>query len=274
MNAAPRSRLGQLPSFLRICVRHASTIARGKRYPKGTVGPEGHGENIWVFGHRRSDQIIYSFEPRLDGFHSMKQLPFHGKKTRPAKLRKDYWSPFAKIVFPAGQGSVGRSVFQKLRELKHLHEVAWDDSFRYKPEEEYNSRDRQRIADEAEKGNPGYRPIRNKEERGVALNAQKQNSIADMAAVLSGMGRGNKMLLSAEEAAEKKLLGVTVEWANDLDREYAEAWPSNVTHELFETPSYVAAEPVVEEAGVVVVKAVSGEGKVEAKKEEAQPALQ
>ncbi|KAH6984969.1 transcriptional regulation of mitochondrial recombination-domain-containing protein [Ilyonectria sp. MPI-CAGE-AT-0026] len=246
MNATPVSRLGQLPSLLRVCVRHAHTSSA--RPAKGFPAPEGHGEDIWVFAHRRSDQIIYSFEPKLSGFHGLKQLPFNGKKTKPAKLRKDYWSPFARISLPAGQGSVGRSVFQKLRELKHLHEVAWDDEFRYKPTEEYTPADRKRIAEEEKKGNPDYRPIRTKQERGIALNRQKPNAIADIAAVLSGLGRGNKIVKTeAAEGVEQELMGVTVSWANDQDRQYAEEWSNNVTHGMFEKPSYISEAPVEEE---------------------------
>ncbi|CAM1502902.1 Fc.00g076780.m01.CDS01 [Cosmosporella sp. VM-42] len=275
MNAAPRSRLGQLPNFLRICVRQVHGGAR-KKPARGFQGPEGHGENIWVFSHRRSDQIIYSFENKLDGFHDLKQLPFNGKNTKPAKLRKDYWSPFANIIFPAGQGSVGRSVFQKLRELKHLHEVAWDDEFRYKRPEEFTAADRKRIAEEEKKGNPNYRPVRTKEERGIALNRQKSNSIADMAAVLSGMGRGNKLITSAPEEAETQLMEVTVSWANDLDKEFAEEWSNNVTHELFETPSYVSGgkpKDVVAAPAATTEPAAEKEA-VEAKKEDAQPTPQ
>lgn len=65
MNTAPTPRLGQLPSLLRVCVRHASTGYR-QRPRKGFQGPEGHGEDIYVFTHRRSEQIIYSFENKLD----------------------------------------------------------------------------------------------------------------------------------------------------------------------------------------------------------------
>ncbi|KAF5018531.1 hypothetical protein F66182_9489 [Fusarium sp. NRRL 66182] len=248
MNTAPTSRLGQLPSYVRICVRQAHS-GKSKRPAKGFAPPEGHGEDIWVFGHRRTDQIVYSFDEKLNGFHDLKQLPFNGKKTKPAKLRKDYWSPFARISFPAGQGSVGRSVFQKLRELKHLHEVAWDKEFRYKRPEEFTAADRKRIAEEEEKGNNNYRPIRNKEERGAALNAQKQNSIADMAAILSGAGRGNKIVVSEDAGrAERKLLDVTVSWANDQDKEYAQEWSGNVTHGLFEKPTYIANKHVEETA--------------------------
>lgn len=137
-----------------------------------------------------------------------------------------------------------------MRELKHLHEVAWDNEFRYKRPEEYTAADRKRIEEEEKKGNKNYRPIRTKEERGIALNAQKQNGIADMATVLSGAGRGNKIVLSEDaESAEKKLLDIKVSWANDQDKEYAQEWSENVTHGLFEKPTYVSkpVEEVTEE---------------------------
>lgn len=234
MNSATRVRPAQLPDIARLCLR---TLHNGKKKPTtGFQGPDGHGEKIWVFSHRRSDQIIYSFKEQLDGFHGLKQLPFNGKKTKPAKLRKDYWSPLATIEFPQGQGSIGRSVFQKLRELKHLHEVAWTEEVRYKTPDEFTDKQKLRHAEEEAKGN-SYRPIRTKQERGFALNAQKANSIADIAAVLAGQGRGNKVA-----AAPEKLVPVTVNWANDQDKGFAEEWSTNVTHGLFEEPAYVAEE--------------------------------
>lgn len=237
MSSASRPRIGQWSRMLRTCVRQVHTAGR--------QGPEGHGERIWVFSHRRSDQIVYSFEDKLDGFHALKQLPFNGKKTKPAKIRKDYWSPMAMIKFPEGQGDVGRSVYQKLRELKHLHEVAWTDEFRYKRPEEFTAADKKKIAEEKAKGN-NYRPVRSKTERGIALNAQKTNSIADMAAVLSGAGNGNKVgaAAAAAESATPELIPVSISWANDQDREYAEAWSKNVTHGLFGQPIHESGREV------------------------------
>ncbi|KAG6013450.1 hypothetical protein E4U54_006746 [Claviceps lovelessii] len=224
MNTPIRPQIGQWSKFMGTCLRQAHTTAR--------QAPEDHGEKIWVFSHRRTDQIVYSFESKLNAFHALKQLPFNGKKTKPAKIRKDYWSPMAMIQFPKGQGEVGRSVYQRLRELKHLHEVAWTDEFRYKRPEEFTSADKKRIAEEKANGKE-YRPVRSKEERAIALNAQKTNSVADMAAVLAGKGNGNKIRAgSSAKGAEPELVPVSVSWANDHDREYAEAWSTNVTHEL------------------------------------------
>ncbi|KIE00301.1 hypothetical protein MAJ_03539, partial [Metarhizium majus ARSEF 297] len=243
MNTTSRHRLGQWSSIVRTCLRQVHT-----RRGKGSQGPEGHGEKIWVFRHRRSDQIIYSFDERLDGFHALKQLPFNGKKTKPAKLRKDYWSPMALIQFPEGQGAVGRSVYQKLRELKHLHEVSWTDEFRYKSPQEFTAADKMKIAQEKASGN-GYKPVRSKAERGIALNAQKTNSIADMAAVLAGHGNGNEIAVANTATdGQPDLIQVSIRWANDQDKEYAEAWSKNVTHALFDEPAYTSgkeAEPTV-----------------------------
>lgn len=193
-----------------------------------------------------------SADPPGQGFHGLKQLPFNGKKTKPSKLRKDYWSPMAMIQFPAGMGSVGHSVFQKLRELKHLHEVSWSNDFRYKHESEYTEADKRKIADERAEGRI-YRPIRSKAERGIALNAQKKNVIADMAVVLAGKGAGNKVAVGngngkkvapAESGEAGKgggeLVAVTVKWSNDQDMEYAEAWSGNVTHAFFDEPVYLS----------------------------------
>ncbi|KAJ4153353.1 hypothetical protein LMH87_009843 [Akanthomyces muscarius] len=226
MNTTQRVRLGQLPDIARLCLRQ---VHGGKRPPNPWAfqGPDGHGENIWVFAHRRTQQVIYSFSPTLDGFHDMKQLPYNGKKTKPAKLRKDYWAPMAKIELPRGHGNVGRVVFQKLRELKHLHEVSWDDSLLYKKPIEYNEAEKKAAAKRAAEKEPEPLFTRSKAQRGKALNAQKANSVADMAAVLGSGGPGNK-IESTETAGLK--LPVRVIWSDINDAGYAEKWPRNVKH--------------------------------------------
>ncbi|PHH87783.1 hypothetical protein CDD83_8399 [Cordyceps sp. RAO-2017] len=241
MNAPSGTRLGLIPAFLRASLRRVHT-GRRPRPSKGFQGPEKHGENIWVFAHRRTEQIIYSFNETLDGYHHLKQLPFHGKKTKPAKLRKDYWSPMAMIQFPAGQGAVGRSVFQKLRELKHLHEVAWGDEIKYKSPQECSQETEKKRSKGGDNDIAKSRPLRSKEERGQALNAQRKNAIADMAVVLSGKGPGNKMVVSlSEDLSEMELVDVQVSWSNDHDKRYAESWSRNVTHALFDQPAYSLA---------------------------------
>lgn len=111
-----------------------------------------------------------------------------------------------------------------------MHEVAWSEDFRLKTPEEYTEGDKQAVANAEAEGRE-FVPIRTRKDRGQALNRQKANTIADMAAVLAGQGKGNKMAKGAEEGS---LLDVTVSWKNDLDRNYATEWSGNVTHELFE----------------------------------------
>lgn len=137
-------------------------------------------------------------------------------------------------------------MYQKLRELKHLHEVAWGDDVRYKTDKELTKEERKRAQKAAGEGREAPRVLRTVKERGWALNAQKKNAIADMAAVLSGLGAGNRMVLGAahgaevEEGTSKDLVSVTVNWANDQDQNYAQAWSSNVTHGLLEDLSQIS----------------------------------
>lgn len=145
----------------------------------------------------------------------------------------------ARIEVGEGQGSVGRSIYAKLRELKHLHEVAWGDEFRYKTQDEFTDNDR-KLVKRAEKNDNEHRPVRGRKERGFALNAQKHNTIADLAVVLAGQGRGNLVAPVAEDGTPGPLGSVTVRWANDQDKNYAESWSNNVTHDMLEQPAYVS----------------------------------
>lgn len=195
--------------------------------------PEGHGEKIWVWAHRRTEQTIYTLRDRLNDHHDLKQIPFNGKKLKPSSLRKDYWYPMAWINFNAGHGAIGRHVFQQLRELKHLHEVSWPDTLRHKTPNEYTDADREAIANAAKKGQK-HIPLRSKQQRGKALNAQKKNSIADMAAVLGGIQKTCKIHLNQFEEGGQGLAPVSIRWANNLDRNYAKSWTDNVRHEVVE----------------------------------------
>lgn len=65
--AMNHSRLGQgqLLGLLRAGVRYAHS-GRPRGAATGSQSAESHGEDIWVFAHRRSDQVIYSFSKVLD----------------------------------------------------------------------------------------------------------------------------------------------------------------------------------------------------------------
>lgn len=156
------------------------------------------------------------------------------------------------IAFPQKQGSVGRSVYQKLRELKHRHEVDWSEDFRHKTPEEYDETDKKAVKNAEEEGRT-FNPIRRVKDRMFALNRQKKNTIADMAAILAGQGRGNLVL--KEKGNNGDLVPVTVSWANDYDQNYAREWSTNVVHELMSEESKASeievdsiSEPVSTEA--------------------------
>ncbi|KAI0453261.1 transcriptional regulation of mitochondrial recombination-domain-containing protein [Xylaria acuta] len=222
-------------------VRLAHTAKRKKGERIEPSFEPGHGEKIFVFNHFVDGMTVYSHSPVLKANHAFRQIPFNGKKLRPAKLRKDYWRPMAIIQFPDGQGEVGRSVYQRLRECKKLHEYSWDDSVLY--------------------GEDGR--TLTKRERGRRLNDQRANTIADMAAVLGGLGKGNKIVVADEDAegtdaaggegrAEsaapvavdegKTLLQATVWWTDGLDKNYACKWTKNVNHELINNAVLVPRE--------------------------------
>lgn len=82
------------------------------------------------------------------------------------------------IQFPKGLGEVGRRVFHNLRELRAAHELEWDwqaDAFK----------------------------DMTRQERGAHILNQKANSVADIAAVLRGYGRGNLMRIKEPEETRK-----------------------------------------------------------------------
>ncbi|GAW11148.1 hypothetical protein ANO14919_004900 [Xylariales sp. No.14919] len=227
--------IGSTASGTSIRLAHTTKRRKGE-YIEPSFKP-GHGEKIFVFNHFVHGMTVYSHDPVLKATRALRQIPFNGKKLKPAKLRKDYWRPMAMIQFPEGQGEVGRNVYQRLRECKKLHEYAWDDSMLY--------------------GKEGQTLTTH--ERGRRLNDQRANTIADMAAVLGGLGKGNRIVVKNATVAEgeggaqtvapattdegETLIPATVWWANALDRNYAKEWPKNVTHELFED---AVLEPVTE----------------------------
>lgn len=113
----------------------------------------------------------------------MKQVPFLGKKTvgNPA-MRKDMWAPLATVSFPSGPQ--GLEAYHQLREFakRHLHE--WT----YKG---INQRLAARGLDplskpDGEWGKPKWKSDRwfRSKVVGPALQDQKANSVADLAAVL------------------------------------------------------------------------------------------
>ncbi|KAF3910907.1 hypothetical protein ABW20_dc0108625 [Dactylellina cionopaga] len=82
------------------------------------------GSHIYFYHHLLSKRVIYSLYQNLYNNKAMKQISFMGKKTVPAALRKDMWTPFLTASFSNSQ--TGLRAFQHLRELRKLHETQWD----------------------------------------------------------------------------------------------------------------------------------------------------
>jgi hypothetical protein len=206
--------------------------------PRRKRGPDHeHGRQIFVYNHLQKNMIVYSLTKALRVRHcpflmeelllmcisqnnaALAQIPYNGKKTVPAALRKDLWHPFAQISFPEGKGFVGLSAFQKLREYRRRHELEWGDEIFL-----------------TEEGKTVPKKI-----RGRQICDQKANSVADIAAVLGRLALKEKpkkelvngRLVSPPSIGLKKEgRGVKVEvlWRDLNDAEYAETWADNVEH--------------------------------------------
>ncbi|KAL8812919.1 MAG: hypothetical protein Q9200_000658 [Gallowayella weberi] len=120
-----------------------------------------HGTQIFVYNNIRTNQVLYSLTRSLHNHSSLKQLPFLGKKTVPARLRKDLWHPLCLVEFP--RPSQGLLAYRRLREFRRLHETAYPLSLITRDE-----------------GPQLY----GTKKRGKILMDQKANSVADLAAVL------------------------------------------------------------------------------------------
>lgn len=139
------------------------------------------------------------------------------------------------VEFPAGKGTVGQSVFAKLREFNRRHLLEWDDNLLFEDSDTTNTR-----------------KVLTRQERGKKILEQKENAIADLAAVLAGSGKSNWIRQEVKEVKEgeaegegaaPRLCEATVYWANGMDRHHATAWSENVKHGLLPNGVDWSAEP-------------------------------
>lgn len=180
---------------------------------------------------------------------ALKQIPFLGKKTVPAKLRKDLWQPFAMVEFT--NPLHGLVAYRKLREFRRLHETSYPLKIIRQTEGKYMG------------------TLLGTKKRGRVLMDQKANSVADLAAVLlqqeqeptaeqieiseSRINHNNRLRkrkgdqnvwgrpVSARELSGVE--GVMVRWANRLDAGFAERWPRAVVHHDLMKNRHTAAFP-------------------------------
>lgn len=180
---------------------------------------------------------------------ALKQIPFLGKKTVPAKLRKDLWQPFAMVEFTNPLHGV--IAYRKLREFRRLHETSYP----------------LKIITETKGKHKGQ--LLGTKKRGRVLMNQKANSVADLAAVLLQQERpltAKQIEISAARIKLKNSLrkrkgplevedhpvpaqelqgvdGVIVRWANMMDAEFARTWPQAVVHDELMKNRHTAAFP-------------------------------
>ncbi|KAH8150381.1 uncharacterized protein LAJ45_05592 [Morchella importuna] len=183
------------------------------------------GRNLFIYNNIQTKQVVYSLTRSLKNNKMLKQITFVGKKSVPAALRKDVWTPLLSVSFPFP--AVGLKTFKKLREFKKLHETAYP---------------RELVAGKTKK------------EKKKILMDQKANSIADLAASLEWeIAKANR---EHDEMAGKKdqppRIGrdeVVVRWQDIYDAQYARDWPELVVHEVAERARHTAPK-AVEEKGV------------------------
>ncbi|QSZ34896.1 hypothetical protein DSL72_007757 [Monilinia vaccinii-corymbosi] len=200
-------------------VRYASTRSVTARQPRKR--PD-HGEQIYVYNHLQTNQVVYSLTKGMNNNASLSQLPYNGKKTRPAALRKDHWNPMALITFPPGTSSSGLSAFQKLREYRKRHELSWDPLsplFR-------------RVPGPGESASQRANTHLSSKLRGRRINDQKANTVADMAAVLKEIRDGSEKI--GLQGIGKEGI-VEVQWSDLSDASYAgtgeDVWGDAVIHD-------------------------------------------
>jgi len=221
MSATTTTRLARTSSKFADRVRNASIAA-------APASGHEHGRDIYVYSHLQTKQVVYSLQqnvkvrslspspsppfpartltPPPKNNKALRQLPYNGKKTIPAALRKDLWSPLARISFPAGAAQAGLDAFRMLREYRKLHESQWPAALALD-----------------DKGQPLKRRL-----RGRKLCDQRANSIADIAAALAKVTRPRE---AAGEEPAREAVGATVRWSDIFDAEFAESWPETVVHD-------------------------------------------
>ncbi|KAF2670369.1 hypothetical protein BT63DRAFT_424305 [Microthyrium microscopicum] len=79
--------------------------------------------SIYLFSHVVTNQVLYSMTAHIDPAEALPSLTFYGKKTVPAKIRKDNWRPYAVANFSSPDAAL--LAFTQLRELRMLRDYGW-----------------------------------------------------------------------------------------------------------------------------------------------------
>ncbi|KAJ6037107.1 hypothetical protein N7540_001386, partial [Penicillium herquei] len=145
-----------------------------------------HGKDIFAYHNVRTNQVVYSLTRYLEKTNLLRQMIYHGKKTVPAELRQDMWTPYYSVHF--SDSSLGLRAYHLLREFSMQRQLAAPQEMVTVTEEYLNSK-RPRDPIEAEKFDrinmKRIGQTMEKKERARVLMDQKATSVADIAAVLA-----------------------------------------------------------------------------------------
>ncbi|KAI5284975.1 hypothetical protein KEM52_002654 [Ascosphaera acerosa] len=155
-----------------------------------------HGRHIFAYHHLRTNQVVYSLSRTLEQSAVLAQLVYHGKKTVPARLRKDLWAPYFSLHFAAPR--TGLAVYRLLREFALLRQFSPPpDAITYT--EAYLARKRPRDPLKAEEFDRTHARrvghVLPAPERARVLMDQKASSVADAA-------RAVELVCEEEQRAE------------------------------------------------------------------------
>lgn len=142
---------------------------------------------------------------RLQNHQTLSQLVFHGKKTVPASLRRDLWTPYFSLHFPSSYS--GLLAYHRLRELSLQRQLQPPDNLVMMKTQTVTKKDRARMSkeeeekwDEENEGKPvpdGYQRLASRRARARSLMMQKATSVADVAFVVDLMQREGTLLVPA-----------------------------------------------------------------------------
>jgi hypothetical protein len=150
------------------------------------------------------------------------QLIYHGKKTVPAALRRDSWTPYFSLHFPPNEygSSSGLLAYHQLRELSKQRQLAPPEDMVVATQEDidrrkarYNPIELDQMLNDKKLTLPQVGQLLPKKLRAKKLMSQKATAVADVAFVLGLQADGP----DAEEAARLKEER-RKEWWNNVSR--------------------------------------------------------
>ncbi|ERF71707.1 hypothetical protein EPUS_05579 [Endocarpon pusillum Z07020] len=259
----------------------SSNAAKAERFKESrriekALRHEHHGENVYAYAHIGTGQVVYSLTRVMDNNNILRQLVFHGKKTVPASLRRDLWTPYFSLHFPSSYS--GLLAYHQLRELSLQRQLQPPDYLikttiqtASKEQRAKMTREEEEKWDEEHEGKPypdGHAQMAHRRERARKLMNQKATSVADVAFVVDLMQREGHLRSAAsveelmkqrraerlKEASKRRTKKLRAEWRKEEKREQ---WYIDMTRKVQEGTKwgldmYSARRISLEHGGLIV----------------------